>query len=79
MEKLSDNKFRSDISKTIFHKKIIRWNNQLKGVRFKVFNDIKYIPSRDQIENPEEIWWSFEDINNFKRNYYLCLQVQDSF
>lgn len=79
MEKLSDNKFRSDISKTIFQKKIIRWNNQLKGVRFKVFNDIKYIPSRDQIENPEEIWWSFEDINNFKRNYYLCLQVQQSF
>tara|TARA_B100001093_G_C26345479_1_gene807937 strand:- start:210 stop:449 length:240 start_codon:yes stop_codon:yes gene_type:complete len=79
MEKLSDNKFRTEISKIFVHKEVIKWHNKLKGVRFKVFNDVKYIPSRDQIENPEEIWWSFEDINNFKRNYYLCLQVQQSF
>ena len=80
MEKLTDNKFRSEfVKKTIFQKRIIDWHNKLRGVTFDENIKVKLIPSRKEIDNIHELWWSHQDIEKFRINYYICLTVENSF
>ena len=80
MEKLTDNKFRSEfVKKTIFQKRVIDWHNKLRGVTFDENIKVKLIPSRKEIDNIQELWWSYQDIEKFRINYYICLTVENSF
>ena len=71
--KIADNRFKSKIEKKLIDDKIIRWYYHKKGVRFKIFNDSLIIPSRYEILNKNEIWWSESDIEYFKNEYIRFL------
>lgn len=61
---IADNKFKYAIERKLLNKELIKWYYRLKGVRFD--NTVKYydVPSRFDIENKDQIWWSIEEINN---------------
>lgn len=67
---ISDNRFKLEILKGSISKKIVNWYYKLKGVRFNEQVEVFYIESNNEIDNKEELWWSYEDINNFRKIYY---------
>lgn len=67
---ISDNRFKLEILNGGMSKKFVNWYYKLKGVRFNEQVEVFYIPSINEIDNKEELWWSFEDIDNFRKIYY---------
>lgn len=67
---ISDNRFKLEILNGEISKKFVNWYYKLKGVRFNEQVDVFYILSNNEINNKEELWWSYEDIDNFRKIYY---------
>ena len=66
---INDNKFKKEITNGNLHKKYANWYFKLKGVRFNLNVEVYLIPSRYELDK-EELWWSFEEIEYFRKIYY---------
>jgi len=68
---IKDNRFKLNNYKKNdnFDKKIKKWHNKMKGIRFSKHNEIYKLPYIENIKN-EDLWWQKSDYDKFIKRYY---------